>query len=324
MSMKTCRQANLFLILSVIQMNVQEMFAKNANLRRVIRGLRSFCIFQRGGGRNNVIKRKWFAYVMGLLMIFFSLYFYYQFTDDYQNKVTTMRTLKPLKPLQAGDVISNDNVQSVLIPISAHDPNALMDIEAIRGKKLKVPLSTGEEFTAWKLADAILAPNSAQRYYAFKTDALQNVSNMIRRGDRVDVWVEFDTPRRSGDEKTGKQWIGSVKLLENLLVADVKSAEGVEIVDAPESGGAFSSIGVGILHNQEPDLNQIRARPNAKPEVNTYIMNEAEYNVYVIGALAGKIKLSLANILVENGGESRISEQYYKLQGTEIFNKDVK
>jgi hypothetical protein len=212
----------------------------------------------------------------------------------------------------------------VLIPITAHDSNAVTDIEMIRGKKLKVPLSTGEEFTPWKLTDAIIAPNPDQRYYSFKTDALQNVSNMIRRGDRVDVWVELDTPRRLLDEKAGKQWIGSVKLLENLLVADVKSAEGAEIVDAYENGGAFSSLGVGILHNQEPDLNQIRGKPNAKPEVNTYIMNEAEYNVYVMGALSGTIKLALANISVENGGDSRISEQYYQLQSTEIFNKGVK
>jgi Flp pilus assembly protein CpaB len=169
-----------------------------------------------------VNKRKWFAYLMGLLMISSSLYFYYQFTNGYQIEVTTMRTLKPLRPLQAGDVITNDNVQSMLIPVSAHDPNAITDIEAIRGKKLKVPLSTAEEFIAWKLADVILAPNSDQRYYAFKTDALQNVSNMVRRGDRVDVWVEFETPRRSGDLNAGKQWIGSVKLLENLLVKEVK------------------------------------------------------------------------------------------------------
>ncbi|WP_162462978.1 SAF domain-containing protein [Paenibacillus psychroresistens] len=269
-------------------------------------------------------KRKWVAYVMGLLMICFSLYFYYQFTDEYQTKITTMRTLKPLRPLQAGEVITNDNVQNVLIPVSAHDSNALIDIDAIRGKKLKVPLSTGEEFTAWKLADAILAPRPDQRYYAFKTDALQNVSNMIRRGDRVDVWVEFDKPRHSDDLETGGMWIGSVKLLENLLVADVKSAEGIEISDAYENGGGFSALNVSMLHNQEPDLNLIRASPNAKPELNTYIMNEAEYNVYVIGALAGKIKLSLANIMVENGGDSRISEQYLKYQGTEIFNKDLK
>jgi hypothetical protein len=289
-----------------------------------IRGLRSFSVFERGGGRYNVNKRKWLAYLIGLMMIGFSLYFYYQFTDHYQAVKTTMHTLKPLRPLQAGEMITNENVQSVLIPITAHDPSAIIDMERIRGKKLMVPLSTGEEFAPWKLADVIAAPSPDQRYYSFKTDALQNVSNMIRRGDRVDVWVELDTPRRSVDEKGGEQWIGSVKLLENLLVADVKSAEGAEIVDVYDNGGVFSNINVGTVHNQAPDLQQIRAKPNAKPEVNTYIMNEAEYNVYVIGAMSGKIKLSLANILTENGGDSRISEQYYKHQGTDIFNKAVK
>jgi hypothetical protein len=269
-------------------------------------------------------KRKWYAYTIGVLMIFFSLYFYFQFTNHYQTAVTTMRTLKPLIPLQVGDMISNENVQSILIPITAHDPNAIIDIEAIRGKKLKVPLSSGEEFVPWKLTDNLLAPNPRQRYYSFKTDALENVSNKVRRGDRVDVWVEFDTPRRFVDGKGVKQWIGSVKLIENLLVADVKSAEGAEIVDANNSGGAFSSLGVGISHNQEPDLNQARSKPNFKPETNTYIMNEAEYNVYVIGALSGKIKLSLANILVEKEEDSRITELFYQLQDTEVFNKEMK
>ncbi|MEX2461007.1 MAG: hypothetical protein WD469_06845 [Paenibacillaceae bacterium] len=269
-------------------------------------------------------KRKWFAYAMGLLMIFFSLYFYFQFMNHYQTAVTTIRTLKPLNPLQVGDIISNENVQSVLIPITAHDPNAITDMEGIRGKKLKVPLSTDEEFMPWKLTDTLLAPNPGQRYYSFKTDALQNVSNMVRRGDRVDVWVEFDTPRRFVDGKGAKIWVGSVKLLENLLVADVKSAEGAEIVDTNDYGSAFSSIGVGMIRNQEPDLNLIRNKPNFKPEINTYIMSEAEYNVYVIGALSGKIKLSLANILVENGGESRISEQFDQLQDTKVFKKEMK
>ena len=118
--------------------------------------------------------------------------------------------------------------------------------------------------------------------------------------------------------------MGSVKLLENLLVADVKSAEGIEIIDAFDNGGTFSALGVEVAHNQVPDLNQTRNKPNAKPEINTYIMNEAEYNVYVIGALSGTIKLSLANILLENGGESRISRQYEQLQYTEMFNKKSK
>jgi hypothetical protein len=269
-------------------------------------------------------KRKWYAYALGGLMIFFSLYFYFQFTNHYQTAVTTMRTLKPLRALQVGDIISRENVQSVLIPITAHDPNAIIELDGILGKKLKVPLSTNEEFMPWKLASSLLAPRAGQRYYSFKTDALQNVSNMVRRGDRVNVWVEFDTPRRIVDTNNGKQWVGSVKLLENLLVADVKSAEGAEIVDINGGGGVFSSIGVEIMHNQEPDLNQLRNNPSFKPDVNTYIMNEAEYNVYVIGALSGKIKLSLANILVDNGGESRISEQFYQLQDTEIFNQQLK
>jgi hypothetical protein len=267
--------------------------------------------------------RKWIAYGLGLMMIVFSIYFYFKFTKHYQEAVTTMRTLKPLRPLQVGEVISNDNVQAVMIPITAHDSNAITDLEAIRGLRVKVPLSTGEEFSAWKITDVLIAPDEGQRYYSFKTDALQNVSNMVRRGDHVDVWVEFDSPRRFIDRDGAKQWIGSVKLLENLLVSDVKSAEGVEIADVNDNG-AFSSLRVAMAPDEKPDMNRVRASPNAKPEVNTYIMSEEEYNVYVIGSLSGRIKLSLANIFAENKAKSRISELFYQLQGTEVFNKDMK
>jgi hypothetical protein len=214
-------------------------------------------------------------------------------------------------------------VQVVMIPITAHASNAITDLEAIRGLRVKVPLSTGEEFAAWKLSDVILAPDEGQRYYSFKTDALQNVSNMVRRGDHVDVWVEFDSPRRFIDRNGDKQWIGSIKLLENLLVSDVKSAEGIEIADVNENG-AFSSLRAAVAIDEKPDMNRVRASPNAKPEVNTYIMSEEEYNVYVIGSLSGRIKLSLANIFAGYEGKSRISALFYQLQDTEVFNKEMK
>jgi hypothetical protein len=271
-----------------------------------------------------MIWRKALAYGIGLLFICLSLYLYIQFTNHYKDTVMTMRTLKPLHPLQVGEVITDDNVQSVVIPTAAHDASAVTDMEAIRGKKVKVPMSNGEEFMAWKLEETAITPVKGQQYYSFKTDALQNVANTVRRGDHVDVWVEFDTPRQFVDDQGKKHWVGSLKLLENLLVADVKGVEGEEIVDASEGGRAFQSVRVGVLQAREPDLNLMRAKPNGKPEVNTYIMNETEYNAYVIGALSGKIKLSLANLLAVEDKESRVTDLFNQLQDTDIFNKESK
>jgi hypothetical protein len=299
------------------------MFAKDANLR-IFRELCPFLFFAKRGELGRMIWRKVSAYGIGLLFICLSLYLYIQFTNHYKDTVMTMRTLKPLHPLQIGEVITDDNVQSVIIPTAAHVASAVTDLEAIRGKKVKVPMSNGEEFVAWKLEEAAITPVKGQRYYSFKTDALQNVANTVRRGDHVDVWVEFEMPRQFVDDQGKKHWVGSLKLLENLLVADVKGADGEEIVDAPEGNHAFQSVRVGVLQAHEPDLNLIRAKPNGKPEVNTYIMNEAEYNAYVIGALSGKIKLSLANVLAIEDKESRVTDLFNQLQDTDIFNKESK
>jgi hypothetical protein len=281
-------------------------------------------IFRKWGEDIGFFWRRWLAYAIGFLFICFSLYLYVQFTNQYKETVTTMRTLKPLRPLQAGEVMSENMVQSVVIPIAAHDTHAITEMNDIRGKKLKVPLSTGDEFADWKLADVLIAPDNEQRYFSFKTDALQNVANMVRRGDRVDVWVEFEVPKRYTDEQGEKHWLGSIKLLENVLVADVKSPEGAEVVDTNDANRAFQNVHIGVLQNNIPDMEQFRAKPNAKPEENTYIMTAEEYNVYVIGTLSGKIKLSLANLFTPSKEHSKVSDSFYQFQNTDFFNKETK
>ena len=270
------------------------------------------------------LSRAWFAYPIGILFILSSVYVYIQFTNGYKENLTTMTTFKPLRLLQVGEVIQSDMVRSVTIPVVAHHAQSYTELSMIIGKKVRVPLGMDDEFADWKLTTGMLAPESGQFYYSFKADALQNVSNLVRRGDRVDVWVEFDTPKWFLDHKGVRTSVGSVKLIENLLVAYVKGMEGQEIIEA---NGALSALNPAQLHDQgrqAGELEAYRSKPNGKPEINTYIMSEVEYNAYVMGALGGKIKLALPNLYTENQQKSKVTETFEQLQNTDIFNKEIK
>jgi len=267
--------------------------------------------------------RKWMGLAIGCVFIGLSLFLYMQFTNHYKTVVMTMWTYKPFRPLQAGETITTSLVHGVMIPVAAHDPLALMDLKQIVGKRVEVPMSTNEEFAGWKLTNDLIAPEKGQQFYSFQTDALENVANIVRRGDRVDVWMELDKPWKWQNEQGEMSFLGSVKLLENVLVADVKSSDGGEVTDNDEGNHGFADVNIGAMQNSMPDLKQVRANPNAKPGENTYIMTEAEYNVYVLGELMGKIKLSLSTINSPATGQSRITDMFYKLQSMDFFEKEA-
>lgn len=267
--------------------------------------------------------KKWIVYGIGVLFIGSAITLFWFWTQNYQVAATTMTTLMPTRLLQVGEEITQDMVRPVVIPKAAHHAEAVLNFEDIRGKTVVVPIGVNEEVLRWKLTDNYIYPKEGERYYSFKTDEIQNVSNMVRQGDRVDVWVEFEQPKRVVDDRGSAIWIGGVKIIENLLVANVKSQEGTEITDSTPVSNVVDSIKLG--GNNEQNIRRVRSTPNAKPTMNTYIMDDDTYQAYVLGSLAGHIKLSLPNVFQPaEKVVSKVTEMFNQLRGTDIFDKQSK
>ncbi|WP_148450041.1 RcpC/CpaB family pilus assembly protein [Gorillibacterium timonense] len=223
---------------------------------------------------------------------------YLLFMNHLEHSKSTVETLMPVRTLLSGEVVDVSLLHSVTVSSAAHRADAVMDPNELIGKQVVVPIGRDEEFAAWKLSEVKLTPMTGERYYSFKTDAATNVNNMVRRGDRVDVWVEWKG--QTSDQR--EERITAVKIIESLPVAGVKTAEGVEVGD---------KFGVdSMLAGDAAQLASSRGRAPGKPELNTYIMSDEVYAAFAAASVHGTIRLALPNLTEANSEPARVTSEF--------------
>jgi len=242
--------------------------------------------------------RGWITGAAGVALMALSVIGYLMFMKDYDRSQATMDTLMPMRTLLSGERVDAALLRKVTLPVAAHRTDAIRKPEELIGKYVIVPIGRDEEIAAWKLSVDKLTPAEGERYYSFKTDAVTNVNNMVRRGDRVDVWVELKQP--ADDRK--EERVTAVKVIEGLPVAGVKTAEGAEVGDKPGLDA--------MLASDAAQLADSRGKAPGKPELNTYIMSDEIYAAYAAAAAAGMIRLALPNLTQGDSGPARVTSEF--------------
>jgi hypothetical protein len=266
-----------------------------------------------GTRSRRLIVRRIIIGVIGALLMVGSIGGYLYFMRSTEVKVSTMLTLKPVRLLSSGEIIDASMVHSVTSSVAAHSAEAVEDIHMLIGKVVSVPISKDEEFASWKLSSIRLTPKEGERYFSFKTDNATNVNNMLRRGDRIDVWVEFDQPKLI-TESTGETLsVGAIKIIEGLMVSDIKTAEGLTVTD---SSGVET-----FIQSDQTQFNNSRNKATGKPDLNTYIMSDEIYEAYVLGSIGGHIKLALPDLSNQKNDPMKVTDVYKQLRGTLAFFK---
>lgn len=261
-------------------------------------------------GRAWTNMRKWFSVLFGLIIVAGCCIGFVQYMKSYQLDITTMETIKPIRLIQAGELITADMLEVVSIPTVQHMENAITVGNQIEGKRAIVPIGETEEFLSWKIGEDTLYPTANETYIGFKVDIVGAVNNMIRRGDKVEVWVEYTEPKlldasgkvidldllvitnnSSINTAAGVKKIYNELLIPDLTVAYVKDQEGKEIVDLIPT----NSLGIPLSSGQRDQENMERYRQNAsaQPAYITFIINESDYAKFAEGQKEGVIKLGL-------------------------------
>ncbi|CAG7646144.1 hypothetical protein ACFQI7_23340 [Paenibacillus allorhizosphaerae] len=257
--------------------------------------------------------RTWIFGLTGCLLMAGSVYGFVLFMKRAEWKMNVMETVMPARMLQSGEVIEASMLRKAVIATAAHHPEAITDPKAVLGKTVVAPIADNEEIAEWKLSDGPSVPLEGERYFSFKTDAVANVNNMVRRGDRVDVWVEFAAPKPI-QTKDGTLWsVGAVKIIEGLTVSAVKIAEGAEVSD--------TATLETIVQSNRTQLQNARSKPIGKPELNTYIMNDEIYDAYVLGSIGGTIKLALPDLTAVNKTKAKVTGLFRELKAADAFTK---
>lgn len=147
----------------------------------------------------------------------------YQLQGNYLSKKQEMKVVAPVAFIPAGQVIREEDVRLVSIARRDFTKDMFRKWNSMIGQASIVALGKDEPILKWKLADNPIVPSENEATFQVPKSYLFSVSNEIRSGDQVYVYVS--SPK------------GHSQLLfpEPVVVASVKTANNQEVEDAIEA-----------------------------------------------------------------------------------------
>jgi Flp pilus assembly protein CpaB len=236
-----------------------------------------------------------YGLLLGCFVLFSSVFGFVHWMKRYEVKVTTEPVLMAKRYIPAHTVITEEMLYMEQIDSRLKNTNAIHDPKFLIGKETSIPIGTNEQLVNWKIDERRLIPNPGESYFTFKTDAISSVSNMVRRGDYVPIWLEVD-------ESTLQSWSaadnqgsvpGALLVIDQAKVAYVKDAQGQEVVDQGSNKVEQFFYGKSD-HYDQVDHEQFRAIASADTVSVTYILTDRQYERLVRAQRFGKLKMGLS------------------------------
>ena len=161
----------------------------------------------------------------------------------------TVQVAVPLRFIAAGERLTADNVGLRSIARASYMPEMLASRDEALGLETAVPLGKDEPILEWKIDRYRLLPGRDESTFHIPKSYVLSVSNGIRAGDRVLLYVSAGTD--AGADRSGKDGPAGIAASaesggeargvsgrlfpEPVTVASVKSAANTEIDDADRS-----------------------------------------------------------------------------------------
>ncbi|WP_127533910.1 SAF domain-containing protein [Paenibacillus kobensis] len=131
----------------------------------------------------------------------------------------TVRVVVPKRYIAAGERIAADDLAYVQLAKSAVNEEMLLSPSDADGWEAVMPLGANEPLLKWKLDRYRLIPGQAENTFQIPRGYVLSVSNGIRAGDKVTLYVTGETT-------------ASVRLFDKpVTVASVKSSANMEVDD---------------------------------------------------------------------------------------------
>lgn len=239
-------------------------------------------------------KSKMIAVLIGIVIIVGMTVGFHFYIKEYEHNITTMKTYVPSRFIQAGEEITKSMIHQATIPTMQHRSNAYTHPNDIIGQRAVVPIGTNEEFMDWKLTKDNIYPTAGQEFFPFQINFVQSINDMVRRGDEVDIWVDYKKPVEEKGQK-----IYSKKILSNITVAYVKDTNGKEIKDSSQNTALQALEHLSKSEKDQYTFQHFRDTPTAKPSYMTFIMTPEQYQTLVEAEQKGTITLGMKNPFIQ-------------------------
>ncbi|AJY73860.1 SAF domain-containing protein [Paenibacillus beijingensis] len=175
--------------------------------------------------RRNALISAAAALMSGLLV--YSIYVLQLRGIEHQDSV---RVVVPKRFVAAGERLGADDLTYKPLAGSAYKEGMLLDAEEAEGMEAVVPLGESEPVLKWKLDRYHLLPRETESTFQLPREYVLSVSNGIRAGDSVVIYVSGDNTRSSRlfpEEVT----VASVKTSGNQEVDDMTNPNLLSLAD---------------------------------------------------------------------------------------------
>jgi hypothetical protein len=129
--------------------------------------------------------------------------------------------------IKAGTLITADLIELKPIFAAAFDERMYTNLRQVVNQETLIPIGKGEPIVNWKIDKFNLLPNQAQATFQIPKKYILSISNGIRAGDKVRIYVS------SEEDKSRRLFPGEI------TVASVRSSANIE-VDDPKNSNLLS------------------------------------------------------------------------------------
>ncbi|NOV04717.1 SAF domain-containing protein [Paenibacillus planticolens] len=193
------------------------------------------------------------------------------------NQVELQQTVQVAIPkdfIRAGVLIQADMVELKSVQKGSYTSSMMSDLNEIVGLETLIPLGKEEPILKWKVNRYHLLPTEWQATFQIPKEYVLSVSNGIRAGDRVRIYVsgsDGSSSRRLFDEKEIK--VASVKSSANVEVDNPKNPNLLSKVEGDkekmyasrlEANGAIDQINLNLTENEWLEIDRLCSSKKAK------------------------------------------------------------
>ncbi|TXK81021.1 SAF domain-containing protein [Paenibacillus sp. N3.4] len=185
----------------------------------------------------------------------------------------TVQVVVPKDFIRAGTLVGKEMLELQAIQKGSFTSSMMTNLNDIAGQETLIPLGKHEPILKWKVNRYHLLPSVDQATFQIPKEYLLSVSNGIRAGDRVRIYVSAldGSSRRLFMEK--EITVASVKSSANVEIDNPKTSNLLSKVEGDkekmyasrlEANGAIDQINLNLSEKEWLDIDQLCSAKKAK------------------------------------------------------------
>jgi Flp pilus assembly protein CpaB len=170
----------------------------------------------------------------------------------------TMDIVAPKQFVPAGTALTDELLMVVPLPREVVTAGMIGSLSEANGMETVVPLGGGEPILRWKVGKYRLLPKLGEATFQIPKDYVKSVSNGIRAGDEVSVYLS-DSTSSSRRLFSDPIRVAAVKTASNQEIDNPRNPNVVSMADGDEAGmyasrrdanGTIDSINLNLTENE--------------------------------------------------------------------------